>query len=331
MAYAVRHDVAVLGTARDGVANRRRRRDARFRFRFRHRRLPARRDGARRSVAGGVGHEAPRGDDGAQTQMRDMSRDLIRDDAFDERMIRSLLNAAGARLRLFASRTDATAFSSRLFWTRRLRRSFSIAVSLALASNPSASRTSAAVGSRASGHCAGASASGDMSTRRDEAHALGSSDSEGREAFGRSDARGRMVRGKRHRDASRATRGSRAARGGRLERREECCFVHVERAGETGDARRRVARGASAGEVEAQPSALPVAFQTFREDLCFENCAVVTNSVAARRARASLKRATWGTLKSASFAASASFAFLMQLSLSCGAKIRDWCSSSLIW
>ena len=181
--------------------------------------------------------------------------------------------AAAAASPFRASRTDATAFSSRLFWTRRLRRSFSIAVSLALASNPSASRTSAAVGSRASGQCAGASASGGMSTRRDEAHALGSSDSEGREAFGRSDARGRMVRGKRHRDASRATRGSRAARGGRLERREECCFVHVERAGETGDARRRVARGASAGEVEAQPSALPVAFQTFREDLCFENCA----------------------------------------------------------
>ena len=97
LAYAVRHDVAVLGTARHRVANRRRRRDARFRFRFRfrHRRRLARRDGVRHSVAGGVGHEAPRGDDGAQTQMRDMSRDLIRDDAFDERTIRSLLERAG--------------------------------------------------------------------------------------------------------------------------------------------------------------------------------------------------------------------------------------------
>ena len=64
VAYAVRHDVAVLGAARHRVANRRRRRDARARFRFR--RLPARRDGVRHSVAGGVGHEAPRGDDGAQ-------------------------------------------------------------------------------------------------------------------------------------------------------------------------------------------------------------------------------------------------------------------------
>ena len=105
LAYAVRHDVAVLSTARDGVANRRRRRDARFRFRFRFRRLPARRDGVRHSVAGGVDHEAPRGDDGAQTQMRDMSLDLIRDDAFDERTIRSLLERAGGRrLRLFARR-----------------------------------------------------------------------------------------------------------------------------------------------------------------------------------------------------------------------------------
>ena len=95
-------------------------------------------------------------------------------------------NAPGAAASPFrASRTDATAFSSRLFWTRRLRRSFSIAVSLALASNPSASRTSAAAGSRASGHCAGASASGGMSTRRDEAHALGSSDE--RKAERRSD------------------------------------------------------------------------------------------------------------------------------------------------
>ena len=35
--------------------------------------------------------------------------------------------------------------------------------------------------------------------------------------------------------------------------------------------------------------------------------------------------------QSASFAASASCAFLMQLSLSCGAKMRDSWSSSLIW
>ena len=95
VACAVRHDVAVLGAARHRVANRRRRRDARARFRFRFRRLPARRDGVRHSVAGGVGHEAPRVDDGAQMQLRDVSRDLIRDDAFDERTIRSLLRRGG--------------------------------------------------------------------------------------------------------------------------------------------------------------------------------------------------------------------------------------------